>query len=334
MSSADYEERGGTAALRATSAVHSPADLSHFPITQPSSSLDETDSSTWSSLAGPLTANTSSTNLSPAHFSSTLTFHPTSSRLTKPTSPNLDFPTDTIARNESLLRDTVFPDWKDDTRSSDAESPEELQKKDPLGTQIWKLYSRTKSRLPNQERMENLTWRMMAMNLRRREQQQAAYAKASHSASDTRSAAADHLFSGARKATPVHSMPISNAPSGIAQQLRRSVDISAEPDNALDPMNLDDYIIPSSVASPSGITSPALSESLGQAMSMYGTGFAATALSKAQVHIPQNLPPSSLPQSSVALHRISEFDYVQKRVRKTSIDERRGVSLCNMIHAE
>ena len=54
------------------------------------------------------------------------------------------------------------------------ETPEEMQKKDPLGTQIWKLYSKTKTRLPNQERMENLTWRMMAMNLRRREQMQAA----------------------------------------------------------------------------------------------------------------------------------------------------------------
>ena len=30
-------------------------------------------------------------------------------------------------------------------------------------------------------------------------------------------------------------------------------------------------------------------------------------------------------------HRQSEFDYVQKRVRKTSIDERRGVSLSHAI---
>jgi GATA-binding protein len=74
-----------------------------------------------------------------------------------------------IARNE-VLKDTMFPDWKDDTSAEGLESPEEMQKKDPLGTQIWKLYSRTKTRLPNQERMENLTWRMMAMNLKRREQ--------------------------------------------------------------------------------------------------------------------------------------------------------------------
>ena len=92
------------------------------------------------------------------------------------TSGILDLPNpDDVARDE-LLRDAVFPEWKDDSGGDmSLESPEELQKKDPLGTQIWKLYSRTKTRLPNQERMENLTWRMMAMNLRRREQMQAAY---------------------------------------------------------------------------------------------------------------------------------------------------------------
>ncbi|KAK6533240.1 hypothetical protein TWF694_002196 [Orbilia ellipsospora] len=42
-----------------------------------------------------------------------------------------------------------------------------MQKQDPLATQIWKLYSRTKVGLPNQERMENLTWRMMSMTLKR-----------------------------------------------------------------------------------------------------------------------------------------------------------------------
>ena len=89
----------------------------------------------------------------------------------------LDLPDlDDLARNE-LLRGDVFPEWRDDSGGDvGLESPEELQKKDPLGAQIWKLYARTKTRLPNQERMENLTWRMMAMNLRRREQMQAAYA--------------------------------------------------------------------------------------------------------------------------------------------------------------
>ncbi|KAK6333602.1 hypothetical protein TWF718_011405 [Orbilia javanica] len=46
-----------------------------------------------------------------------------------------------------------------------------MQKQDPLATQIWKLYSRTRSSLPNQERMENLTWRMMSMTLKREQRQ-------------------------------------------------------------------------------------------------------------------------------------------------------------------
>lgn len=69
-----------------------------------------------------------------------------------------------------LLGPSVFADWKDDAaKDADLQRPEAMQEKDPLGTQIWRLYSRTKSQLPNQERMENLSWRMMAMNLKRRE---------------------------------------------------------------------------------------------------------------------------------------------------------------------
>lgn len=51
------------------------------------------------------------------------------------------------------------------------ESPEDMQKKDPLATQVWKLYSKQKNVLPNAERMENLTWRMMAMTLRKEQMQ-------------------------------------------------------------------------------------------------------------------------------------------------------------------
>lgn len=85
---------------------------------------------------------------------------------------------DTAARKH-VLRESVFSTWKDDAGGADLESPDEMQKKDPLATQIWRLYSKTKKQLPNQERMENLTWRMMAMNLRKRKQEEAArYANA------------------------------------------------------------------------------------------------------------------------------------------------------------
>jgi len=77
-----------------------------------------------------------------------------------------------LVRKESL-REKFFPTWKGnpDVHELDREQAED---KDPLGTQIWKLYSKTKSQLPNQERMENLTWRMMAMSLRKRKQEEAA----------------------------------------------------------------------------------------------------------------------------------------------------------------
>ena len=76
-----------------------------------------------------------------------------------------------VARQE-LLRESLFPTWSDDAAAGGIESPDEMQKKDPLAAQIWKLYSRTKTQLPNQERVENLTWRMMAMSLRRKEREQ------------------------------------------------------------------------------------------------------------------------------------------------------------------
>ncbi|KAL9106650.1 MAG: hypothetical protein Q9227_008370 [Pyrenula ochraceoflavens] len=193
------------------------------------------------------------------------------------------------ARSE-LLRDSVFPDWKNDAGGNDLESPEEMQKQDPLGTQIWKLYSRTKTRLPNQERMENLTWRMMAMNMKRREHSQAMAQKRQTS-----------------------------APSGIAQ-LRKSVDQTNAPTQ--DPMNLDDFIMPNSVASPAGITPP---PSDGNSLS---TNAVASAIpikmrKEAQMQAPPPLPAASVPHPPHNQDRRKEFDYVQRHVRKTSVDERR-----------
>jgi GATA-binding protein len=73
--------------------------------------------------------------------------------------------------NDNFLQDPIFPEWKTGAQRG-SDNPDELQKQDPLAAQIWRLYARTKSQLPNQERMENLTWRMMAMSLKRKEQQQ------------------------------------------------------------------------------------------------------------------------------------------------------------------
>ena len=156
---------GETATLRPSSALRPPPDQSHLsshpttnlitPILErPSIKLDYSD-----------TSSPSSSQAAPSSRATTQDLH----------GGNLDLPSpDSVARSD-LLRDAVFPDWGNDGGGGAIESPEEMQKKDPLGTQIWKLYSRTKTRLPNQERMENLTWRMMAMNLKRREQMQALY---------------------------------------------------------------------------------------------------------------------------------------------------------------
>ncbi|SPO27855.1 related to transcription factor ScGATA-6 [Ustilago trichophora] len=57
-------------------------------------------------------------------------------------------------------------------------NPDEMSKKDPLATQVWKMYAKQRSQLPNGARMENLTWRMMAMTLRKKKEQEAAEAKA------------------------------------------------------------------------------------------------------------------------------------------------------------
>ena len=79
-------------------------------------------------------------------------------------------PQDAVAAQKGILRESLLDGLKDDASAvMELESPEEMQKKDPLGTQIWKLYHKTKGQLPNSERLENLSWRMMSMNLRRKE---------------------------------------------------------------------------------------------------------------------------------------------------------------------
>lgn len=84
-------------------------------------------------------------------------------------------PTEVSARR-GVLRDSFLDGWKDDAAAPELDNPEEMQKNDPLGTQIWKLYHKTRGQLPNSERLENLSWRMMSMNLRRKELQRQGWA--------------------------------------------------------------------------------------------------------------------------------------------------------------
>lgn len=130
-----------------------------------------------------------------------------------------------------------------------------------------------------------------------------------------------------------------SAPSGIAQQLRRSVDQQAQASpaataaaaaSASDPnaMNIDDFIQPSSVGSPAGLP-PSPSNEIRTSSTAPATATApAIPIRKPnQQHHDRDLSlaHASAPPVPPQLHRDreNEFGYVQRRVRKTSIDERR-----------
>ncbi|KAL1840605.1 hypothetical protein VTJ49DRAFT_292 [Mycothermus thermophilus] len=72
----------------------------------------------------------------------------------------------TCGAHPDFLRTSALPSFQQSVARENREL-EEMQKQDPLATQIWRFYTKTKQRLPAQERMENLTWRMMHLTLRR-----------------------------------------------------------------------------------------------------------------------------------------------------------------------
>lgn len=55
---------------------------------------------------------------------------------------------------------------------------EALAKRDPLAAQVWKAYARAKETLPHGQRMENLTWRMMHLTMKKKEDAERAAALA------------------------------------------------------------------------------------------------------------------------------------------------------------
>lgn len=191
-----YEERGGllqrahhasSDTLMASSGANVSAEAQSNSTSSSATSITEHDfrfprrpAGSFSDEAFPSTASPSTANTSVTPQSATATYYnfadSGASELDK-----LDFSAASSARKE-LLRESFFPTWKDDAADNSLDSPDEMQKKDPLATQIWRLYSKTKKQLPNSERMENLTWRMMAMNLRKAREQEAAarYAKRNH----------------------------------------------------------------------------------------------------------------------------------------------------------
>jgi GATA-binding protein len=63
-----------------------------------------------------------------------------------------------------LLRAAAFPPFQQIV-ARETQNLEEMQKRDTLAIQVWRFYAKTKLLLPAQERMENLTWRMMHLKL-------------------------------------------------------------------------------------------------------------------------------------------------------------------------
>ncbi|KAI0602830.1 hypothetical protein F4775DRAFT_158693 [Biscogniauxia sp. FL1348] len=242
-----------------------------------------------------------------------------------------------------LLQGSIFPNLQNGM-SGTKESLEEMQQNDPLATQVWRFFSRTKQNLPSQHRMENLTWRMMHLNLRRQRQLEAV----AETETGAAAAAEAEAEAEARSAATHHSA--ANPPSGIAQ-LRKTSDQNL---SQSDPMNLDDFIFPENVATPAGLTpshetakldgdKPAHTTSTTTTTTPTTTASAAAAAAAAaaipiksrkassqqqqqQQQQQQHLVPQSVPTPAHQRTR-DEFGYVNRHTRKTSIDERRTRNL-------
>jgi len=216
---------------------------------------------------------------------------------------------------EKLSRTDVFDNLRDGMAGA-AQNPEEMRKEDPLATQVWRFFSKTKQSLPNQDRMENLTWRMMHMNLRKKQQEQqrarCVVSSAHPPARDTR------LTCVARVPRPPAASSFSG-PSGIAQ-LRKS----SEQQNLLqpEPMNLDDFIDPENVATPAGLLATPSPDPGRPDLESSHSVTSAIPIKSSRRESAQSFGPQSVPVPPHQQTR-GEFGYVTRHPRKTSIDERR-----------
>ncbi|GAB0132456.1 hypothetical protein EsDP_00000891 [Epichloe bromicola] len=199
-----------------------------------------------------------------------------------------------------LLDNALFPSLENAAAAESTKSIDQLRDGDPLVAQVWKFFSKTKQQLPNQERLENLTWRMMALYVRKQKQDgEARLVKDQQSRLD-------------HPATK-------NAPSGIAQ-LRKTSDINV--DNNSDAMKLDDFIYSENVVTPGGLMSPPPAPSKFDEASPTSGPSASAIPIKSHKDTSSHFVPQSVPHQQRSGN--SEFNYVQRHHRKTSIDERRN----------
>jgi GATA-binding protein len=82
----------------------------------------------------------------------------------------LDISATYATAHDELLRTETFPAFQSGADGG-LGNMDELRKQDPFAaqvwSQVWKFYTKTKQLLPDQRRMENLTWRMMQMRLQK-----------------------------------------------------------------------------------------------------------------------------------------------------------------------
>ncbi|KAF4971972.1 hypothetical protein FSARC_1345 [Fusarium sarcochroum] len=213
---------------------------------------------------------------------------------------------------QGLGGSNLFPFLQNGIADSDR-SIDKMQQDDPLATQVWKFFARTKQQLPSQHRMENLTWRMMALSMRKhKEQQQRKQDEAD--ARRKRNMEASNRALHYRLARPM----MQNSPSGIAQLRKSSEQNMAQPDA----MNLDDFIFSDNSASPVNFASPQ-GDRPGNDRSGNSMASAIPIKSRKEPShhgfVPQSVPAQPLHQVTQG----SEFNYVNRHLRKTSIDDRR-----------
>lgn len=111
------------------------------------------------------------------------------------------------------------------------------------------------------------------------------------------------------------------APSGIAK-LRESVDQSGAPPS--DPMNIDEFVFPSSGTSPTDLSPSPPADLTSPSTNAVASAIPIKTKKEMQDQLHANFPPSAPIEER---RRNREFDYVQRRVRKTSIDETRVILL-------
>lgn len=116
-------------------------------------------------------------------------------------------------------------------------------------------------------------------------------------------------------------------PSGIAQLRKASDQIvptqQQQPPTITnsnnDPMNLDDFILPTSIGTPAGLSPSPSAEKMANSIAPGIPIRKQNQLLDQDLHISRASAPIVPPH----IRRETEFAYVQRHVRKTSIDERR-----------